>query len=162
MSPNGHGRYLCCHLVSRHSLQADPPSSPSRRPKWRPGGPASGRRAACSGPCIGVSEIALGQSGTQGVDIGCRRRAPFPGWRPACFSHRRRCAGRRVGPAWLDYFDVHVISVGVCGAFPPPVFRDGLRSLPPCVSARVCRLGSSASPPDPEVSSPKLCHGRES
>ena len=125
------------HLVSRHSLQADPPSTPSRRPKWRPGEPASGRRAACLGPCIGVSGLALRLCGTQGVGFGCRRRAPFSGWRPACLSLCPRCAGRLFGPAWLDYFDVHLISAGVCGTFPPPVFWDGVRSLPPCVSAWV-------------------------
>ena len=52
----------------------------------------------------------------------------------------------RGGPFSLPVFlDVHLISAGACGSFPPPVFRDGVRSLPPRVSARCCWLGPSTS-----------------
>ena len=63
------------HLVSRRSLQADPPSSPSRRPKWRPGGPAWGGGALLAGGLASVSlRSHLGKRYT-----GCRYWLSSPG-----------------------------------------------------------------------------------
>ena len=153
VSPHGHGVCVRRHLVSRHSWQADPPSSPSRRHRggWvdRPGGGV----ALLAGGLASVSlRSHLGKRYT-----GCRYWLSSPGATGGLATRVAFliAAVAPVGcwPRLVDCFDVHLISASVCGSFPPLVFRDGLRSFPPCASASCCGLGSSTLSPVRKVSS---------